>query len=335
MSADLEHVSCLCGFDNDEPLFTARDRMFGLDGDFPVARCRSCGLVRLAVRPAPATLPAYYPEDYYPYRSRPARPGPRERVVHGALWAARGYPWPRQAELPGPKAAWALLLAPLASRLRRFPRFVAGGRVLDLGCGDGAFLDYLHRCGWRTVGVDIVPAAVEAARAAGHEAYEGSIPGVELEPGSFDAASVWHTLEHVPRPDETLRALFRLLRPGGELRVGVPNVGGWLARRSGADWVHLDAPRHFFHFTPLTLRRFLLEAGFREIAITTYTQPQSIEWSRRLGGGLPCLRDVGPGGRLPPRIGGGAEVARLRWLPLATWLGLTGRGDLMYAVARR
>jgi SAM-dependent methyltransferase len=78
---------------------------------------------------------------------------------------------------------------------------------------------------------------------------------------------LWHVLEHVPSPRDTIREAARILKPGGTLLVAVPNFGSWEARWSRDKWFHLDVPRHLTHFTPRTLNRVLEEAG---VPITSF-----------------------------------------------------------------
>ncbi len=75
--------------------------------------------------------------------------------------------------------------------------------------------------------------------------------------GPFDVVTMWHVLEHLPEPVAALERAAELLAPGGRLIVSVPNNDSWQARLGGDDWLHLDIPRHIYHFTPrsLTLAR--------------------------------------------------------------------------------
>jgi SAM-dependent methyltransferase len=78
----------------------------------------------------------------------------------------------------------------------------------------------------------------------------------------FDEVILWHVLEHLPDPRETLQEIRRIVRPGGRLVVAVPNFSSFQAKWAGAAWFHLDLPRHLFHFPLETLRRLIEECGF-------------------------------------------------------------------------
>ena len=82
----------------------------------------------------------------------------------------------------------------------------------------------------------------------------------------FDQVLIWHVLEHLQQPRETLEEVRRILRPGGRLVVAVPNLASRQAVWSGAAWFHLDLPRHLHHFPLAALRRLLDETGFEPIS---------------------------------------------------------------------
>jgi len=116
----------------------------------------------------------------------------------------------------------------LSELLHHDTQYPAGSRVLEAGCGVGAQTRILARLspGARFVSVDVSAESLAQARAA--VASEG-LANVELQQAdlfalpfpdaSFDHAFVCFVLEHVRRPEEALRALLRVLRPGGSLTV--------------------------------------------------------------------------------------------------------------------
>ena len=148
-------------------------------------------------------------------------------------------------------------------RERRSLSIHGDGRLLDFGCGGGSFLVRMAEQGWKVTGLDASVGAVRLIREElGLRALVGSLPHPELEPGSFDMITMWHSLEHVHRPADILAESARLLVPGGRLIVAVPNIASWPAAWFGRDWFGLDLPRHLMHFTPDTLREMIARAGF-------------------------------------------------------------------------
>lgn len=133
-------------------------------------------------------------------------------------------------------------------------------RLLDVGCGEGTFLLKAKSNGWQTVGTEMNPAN---ARNEGLQVFE-TLAEVKEKYGenSFDAITLWHTLEHFRNPREVLQKVFELLSPEGVLLVAVPDAGGWQARMFGKHWLHLDVPRHLFHFNFDCLKNLLAQCGF-------------------------------------------------------------------------
>jgi SAM-dependent methyltransferase len=144
-----------------------------------------------------------------------------------------------------------------------------GGRVLDVGCGNGSYLLRMADLGWETVGVDPDAAAVSVARARGLTAIQGTVESAELLPASFDAVTLVHVAEHLPDPIRTFQRCRQLLRPGGRLIVIVPNSVGRGSQNFGSAWIGWDAPRHLFHFSTRTLTRCCEKAGFRVAHVGT------------------------------------------------------------------
>lgn len=159
------------------------------------------------------------------------------------------------------------LLAPLRAfaerdRMRFVGGLAPGGRVLEVGAGDGRFVARMRAAGLDAWGIDPSPAGREAARAIGVEVAGATVEEAEVEPTSQGAVVLWHALEHFDDPGASLRLIRSWLRPGGALVVAVPNLGGLQARIGGDRWFHQDVPRHRTHLTPRGLRALLERTGF-------------------------------------------------------------------------
>ena len=85
----------------------------------------------------------------------------------------------------------------------------------------------------------------------------------------FDVVSLWHVFEHLPNPEEILREIARILKPHGLLVIEVPNLSSWQFKISRGTWIHLDSPRHFFHYSPYNLNKILGSHGFHVRSLRT------------------------------------------------------------------
>ncbi|MBL8911715.1 MAG: class I SAM-dependent methyltransferase [Archangium sp.] len=132
------------------------------------------------------------------------------------------------------------------------------GKLLDVGCGDGRFLEAAREKGWEGFGVEMNP---EPPRSKGFT-IERTVEELAHH-GPFDAITFWHSLEHFRNPREAVEAASKVLRPGGKLIIAVPDAGGAQARMWRRHWFHLDVPRHLFHFTASSLESMLTRASLR------------------------------------------------------------------------
>ena len=131
-----------------------------------------------------------------------------------------------------------------------------GARVLDLGCGTGAFVEMAEAAGLRAEGVDFNATAVANARAKGLDVSCASWIDLAIEkPGSYDLVTAFQLLEHLAEPLPFLQSAVELTRPGGRLLLAVPDADGWLSRTSNL----LDRPpHHVLRWNPAAMQ-FLTE----------------------------------------------------------------------------
>ena len=136
------------------------------------------------------------------------------------------------------------------------------GRILDVGCAYGWFLEVARERGWHTAGVEVEEATAHLAREGGIDVTLGTLHDASFDDASFDCVGLWDVLEHVPDVDAFLAECRRVLKPGGVLAVQSPNVRSVMAKLMGSDWSWLLLPQHVYHFTPKSMNRTLERRGF-------------------------------------------------------------------------
>lgn len=244
----LEVVSCpMCRADTSTLLFEGGDVLHASEERFRLVVCQTCGHIYQNPRPTPQSIGQYYPDDYMPFQ---------QAIEDEPRW------WRRLDRSYG--------------RYRRCMAVhrAAGrpGRLLDVGCATGIFLDGMRRLGWQVEGVEPVPSAAEYARQRfGLPVFCGWLEQAHFTDRSFDAITLWDVLEHVHEPRPLLAEIARLLRPGGLLVLSLPNPDSLEARLLGPYWLGWDLPRHLNLFRPQLLPAHLAKVGLRVVTIRSFT----------------------------------------------------------------
>jgi 2-polyprenyl-3-methyl-5-hydroxy-6-metoxy-1,4-benzoquinol methylase len=153
--------------------------------------------------------------------------------------------------------------------LRTIRKFVRTGRLLDVGCSTGYFLN-AARLDFEVHGIEPSRWAADHARERLRlEIQHGNLEDVTLSPGSLDVVSMNDVIEHFSDPREALQRVHRLLKPGGLLYLVTPDISGLAARVLRGKWWGLR-PAHLYYFSRATLARLLEQTGFRPVLTRSY-----------------------------------------------------------------
>lgn len=238
LSASLESTTCpICG-----------------PGPAPILRydfapyhavsCSRCGLVFLSPRLTESAILKLYSDEEY-YVSEVSGQGYDEYLEVRHNW-----------------------IKTFTRRLEQITNYQLPGKVLDIGCGPGFFLEAAQAKGYDVYGLDPSDYIVKVAgEKFGERIQKGVIESADYPAEHFDLVVAFDTFEHVYHPLEWIAAARRVLRSpdpalgktGGLLAITTPDPTSLLAKISGKKWVSFKLPEHVFYWSPSTIRRVLAD----------------------------------------------------------------------------
>jgi len=163
-------------------------------------------------------------------------------------------------------------------RLERVLPHVRKGRLLDIGCSCGFFMEVAAANGFEVEGLEFSRAAIAAADPAIRpHIFCSSVDEFEST-RSYDLITAFDLIEHVPQPKDFLRKVRRLLAPGGWLAIATPDAGHFLRYVMGSSWPMLQPMQHLTIFSRQAMRLAMEETGFSEISFQDATKTVSYEY---------------------------------------------------------
>lgn len=217
--------NCLvCNSTNFSQIMVCKDHTVSRE-TYSIVQCDSCGFRFTNPRPNANELGKYYKSEDYVSHSNTTK-----GFINSTYQSVRKYT--------------------LLKKLQLISKYFKTGKILDIGCGTGEFLNICKNAKWNAIGIE---PSLDARKMA-IENYgldvreEAEIKNLESE--SFDIITMWHVLEHVPNLNERIEDLKRLIKPNGIIIIAVPNCESLDAKIYKEHWAAYDVPRHLYHFTP-------------------------------------------------------------------------------------
>ena len=243
MATPVHYTQCpVCGAADISNVFPVRDYTVSQQ-EFMIMSCAACTARFTQDVPAAGEIGAYYKsEDYISHTNS------SKGLVN------RLYQWVRRRTLRQKRKG-----VQSATGLRQ-------GRILDLGCGTGAFVHEMQQQGWQVTGLEPDPDAREVGRQVYGLSLEDTAAFYSLPPTGFDAITLWHVLEHVHDLHGYVAQLARLVKPNGRLFIAVPNYTSADAAHYQQYWAAYDVPRHLYHFSPESVKGLMQKHGLRVLA---------------------------------------------------------------------
>jgi 2-polyprenyl-3-methyl-5-hydroxy-6-metoxy-1,4-benzoquinol methylase len=162
----------------------------------------------------------------------------------------------------------------LLKRLRLVKDIVKSGRLLEVGCAGGYFLNLARQEGYEVMGVEIDERSAKfAQKTYGLSVQISSIEDANLTESYFDIVVMFDVFEHTLNPNLALQKIKGSLRQGGYLLIKVPNFACIESKLFKGIWYGHDLPRDILHFSPLTLNLILTRNGYKNISIIHFGEP--------------------------------------------------------------
>jgi len=205
---------------------------------FEIHECNECKLLFTEPRPKPEEIGKYYQsEEYYSHQEN-----------------KKGFI---------PKLYEKVKILNLANKYKIATKGMKRGKVLDIGCGVGDFLQTMEKNEWITTGIE--PA--QKAKTIAQQRIKAEILSPQkinqLENESFDLITMWHVLEHVDDIKTEINQLQRLLKKGGRLVLALPNYKSYDAQFYKEFWAAYDVPRHLNHFSKESIKNIFKTSNLR------------------------------------------------------------------------
>ena len=222
---------------------------------FKIVQCKSCTLLFVNPQNSPQETAEIYKEQYF-----------LNRNIHGLDKEDRN-------------SIRSFKLQSCKIYLEDISKFTDPGKVLDIGCGEGYFLEVAKSVGWKPYGVEISEVAANMARESlGADIQCGLLRDVSYPDNMFDLVTMLDVIEHFHNPHEEMKEIHRILKPGGMCFLLTPDVGSLGFRLMRSRWFELKPPEHLFYFSQKTLRLLLENTGFENNSTSTRGKILTIEF---------------------------------------------------------
>ena len=218
--------------------------MHNIPGEYNIVKCRTCGLMRTNPRPTQETIGLYYPDDYGPYLDSMVQldnnNNERNTIKN--------------------------FLRPLINRIFNVNSTpippLSPGRMLEVGCASGAYLDYMAKKGWLVQGIEFSEEVAQSARDLGYQVHGGALETAPQPDELFDLVVGWMVLEHLHDPVTGLKKLHKWAKPNGWLALSIPNADSLEFNLFKDKGYALQVPTHIYHYTPNSLEKVLHAGGW-------------------------------------------------------------------------
>jgi 2-polyprenyl-3-methyl-5-hydroxy-6-metoxy-1,4-benzoquinol methylase len=218
------------------------------------------------------------------------------------------------------------------------------GRLLDVGCQHGLFLEAMQKRGWNVAGVEPIEHFARMARTRlGVPVSTARVEELSAA-GTYDLVTLWHVFEHFEDPVTALTHCVQLLGPGGRIFVEVPNIDSFGALLGRSFWPGFRDPTHRWFFRPESLQRLAAKVGLKVVSVGSAGTPAAWYTLKRGIGGRILKEDhwwrkmqARPRSNQPLwRRAFRSTVTFYPFMRALAWLGrVSGHGEVLHAWLER
>jgi 2-polyprenyl-3-methyl-5-hydroxy-6-metoxy-1,4-benzoquinol methylase len=163
--------------------------------------------------------------------------------------------------------------------LQKFEPFRKTNNILDVGCGDGYFLEVAKKQKWNVFGTEFREESIKICSEKGIHMHHGTLSTLQNASGHFDIITSFEVLEHINNPLEEIALFSQLLRSEGAAYITTPNFNSLSRYTLSNKWNVIDYPEHLSYYTIRTLRslfhRFnfsIIDHSATGISVTRFVQ---------------------------------------------------------------
>lgn len=233
-------ICAVCENEDIRELFTRRYGKIVSRDEESFFRCNNCGLIFISPQPSREALQNYYDQNYY-------------------------NPW--QLDKEEAESTMRNKARTFKNWLNEIEKYFSVGKILDIGCATGFFLEVAQNHGWQPYGVEISEYSSNTARTKfGSRIITGILNDNLFSPDMFDVVTMFDVVEHSFSPVNLLQQAYRVLKPGGGLIISTPGSESFSCRLMGRKWFQFK-PEHLYCFNHSVIKVLLQKTGFKLVNI--------------------------------------------------------------------
>lgn len=246
----------ICASKNISFIYNLFDRLYGVDGDFNIYKCKNCKITFLNPQLNKEEVEKYYPKDYVSFKSSKDSRSFLIKSLYDTYFLKKG------------NKLLKIFFFPVKHLLRSLPK-KENAKFLDVGCGKGIFLNYVKNNKMMPYGIDpfiekdIPPLNIKKI----------SLLDAKFPNNYFDFITLNNVLEHIPNPLGIIIECKRILKKGGRIFINIPNNSSLAYLLFKKNWVSLDVPRHFFTFSKKSMKLISKKLGLDIIKTKYKSEP--------------------------------------------------------------